>query len=369
MRSSTTTGGLFTDLIKYAFRLENQKHIAEATAAGLTIIGLPDKSVGQPQNYLKYQFTDCGHSSDFQITHVRRKTIKCKICLENKYKTLGQSAGFTYVSISDSPEFRMYRREACGHVLRVRVQSIGKRTDNEIIGHSCSECYEIKLKEDAEKKQMTYLGKALEKSGVFRRYKFNSCGHIRDINAACIARGNFECSECIIERFKEEAKSVGLIYNGAAQSDKGIKRNYILACGHTKDIRLDHVRNGSWSCDVCGNTHYTKPSNIYLFKIKTKDFQWLKLGYSKDVELRSVNYGLPKDAVVENLFEIKLPTGLEALHIEKSIHRIFNKQRLCSKFMRQYHKYNGFSECYSICTEKDLLNELSKVAISLEGEK
>ena len=369
MRSSTTTGGLFTDLIKYAFRLENQKHISEATAAGLTIIGLPDKSVGQPQNYLKYQFNDCGHCFDFQITHVRRKSIKCKICLEQKYKTAGEDAGFTYVSLSDSPDHRMYRREACGHVLKLRVLMLGKRVEGQTGGNSCYECYELKLKEDAEKIQMTYLGEPLVKSGVFRRYKFNSCGHVRDVNAACVARGKVQCSDCIVDKFKEEARVVGLIYNGAASTDKGIKRNYILECGHTKDIRLDHVRNGSWSCDVCGNTHYTKPSSIYLFKIKTKDFQWLKLGYSKDVEFRSVNYGLPKDAIVENLFEIKLPTGLEALHIEKSIHRIFKKQRLCSKFMRQYHKYNGFSECYSICTEKDLLNELSKVAISLEGEK
>ena len=361
----TQVSNLFTSLLPAA---KVNKHFREASLASVLLLG---KSKNNDANYKNYMFIKCGHVCDLQVTHVRRCNVKCKVCLDLDYESRGNNSGFTFVSLADDADYRLYRREACGHVLKLRVQAVGKRikrNSGEESGHSCVACYEEKLVKDAEKIGMTYLGAALYSKGVFRHYLFNSCGHKRDVNAACVGRGSVICQDCVIDKYKREAENVGLIYNGEATESPDMKRNYILECGHTKDIRLDHVRNGSWTCAICGDTHYTKPSKVYLLKIVSPDFSWLKLGYAKDISFRRNNYGLPKDSVVETLFSMDVDTGLEALHLEKKLHLQFKPYRLNAKDMKKYHKYNGFTECYNVNIESSIVKALSEIQKESNGQ-
>lgn len=350
--------------------MDKQKQ--EAVDINLTLVSKADKDFGKGyQNYNLYKFNICGHSQYLQPTHVRRNNVKCKICLEHDYTVRGETGGFTFVSLADDSNYMLYKREACGHILKLRVQAVGKRTkrnSGETVGHSCSVCYEEKLKADAEKINMTYLGAALHNKGVFRHYVFNSCGHKRDINAACVARGAVICQECVVDKYKQEAAAVGLTYNGAATDQPDIKRNYILECGHTKDIRISHVREGSWTCTECGDTHYTKPSKVYLLKITSPEFSWLKLGYAKDIDIRSSSYGLPKGSVIDTLFSMDVITGLAAMHIEKKLHLQFKSFRINSKSMKKYHKYNGFTECYNTNIQSDLVSALNNIVKENNGQ-
>jgi hypothetical protein len=341
------------------------KQQTEAELIGLTLLNKADLSYGKGyQNYNLYKFNNCGHDQYLQPTHVRRNTVKCRECLNQEYKSRGETNGFTFVSLAEDLDHMFYKRNICGHVLKIRVQAVGKRTkreSNEASGVACSVCYDEKLKLDAEKIGMTYLGAALHRKGVFRHYLFNSCGHKRDVNACCVAKSNVVCQECIIEKYKQEAIAAGITYNGEATDKPNMKRNYILECGHTKDIRLDHVRNGSWVCTFCGDSHYLKPSKIYLLKITTLDFTWLKLGYAKDIKYRTNSYGLAKGATVEVLFNMDIKNGLEALHVEKKLHLQFKSFRINANIMKKYHKHNGFTECYNIDIQDDLLNVLNNI--------
>jgi len=337
------------------------KHFREGSKAGVLLLGV---STNGDANYKQYAFIKCGHICDLQPTHVRRNNVKCKVCLASDYTTRGDKSGFTFVSLADDSDYHLYRREACGHILKLRVQAVGKRikrNSGDESGHSCLACYEEKLFTDAEKIGMTYLGAALHSKGVFRHYMFNSCGHKRDVNAACVGRGAVVCQDCVVDKYKSEAKAVGLTYNGAATDRPDIKRNYIMECGHTKDIRMSHVRDGSWTCTDCGNTHYTKPSKVYLLKITSPEFSWLKLGYAKDIDIRSSSYGLPKGSVVDTLFFMDVITGLAAMHIEKKLHYEFKQFRINAKTMKKYHKYNGFTECYNTNIQNDLVQALNNI--------
>lgn len=341
---------MFTGLIKIS-----EKHLNEAKQNGLEIIKPADKDFGKSyQNYKLYRYKSCGHLEYLQPTHVRRGNIACKFCLEDQYKQQADKAGLEIIGEGHSSYHRIYRNKACGHITELRTASVSKSDSD----RKCLPCYEEKLKIDAIAQDMTYLGDAQYNSGVFRSYLFNNCGHIRDVNAACVARGAVDCQECKVDKYKSEALSVGITYNGEAASSDYWKRNYTLECGHTKDLRMDHVRDGSWACDVCGDTHYTKPSKVYLLKIQDRDFEWLKLGYAKNLQNRKNGYGLSRFAIVTEVFSFDVTTGIQALHIEKAVHSKFKAHRLKSKFMEQYHTNNGHTECYDICVEQGILDEL-----------
>ena len=337
----------------------NQKHITEAENIGLTLLSEePFIRNGKPDfNYKVYKFNTCSHSQHLQVTHVRRNAVRCSICFEHEITKAAKARGYTVIGVCDNALFRKVKRDICGHISEIRHGNI-KKDKIERLTSICQECYEIKLAKDAEAADMTYLGQAITKGGVFRHYMFNKCGHKRDIQAPCISKGNFSCSECKENNYAESALKAGLVYIGKSSNKSDHKRNYKLPCGHTKEIRMDHASSGSYLCDFCGDSHYTKPSSIYLLEITHKDnFSWLKLGFAKDLELRKSGYGLSKGCVVSTVKVVDVPTGAFAVSTEKKWHKLLKSLRLDSKLMKNYHKSNGFTECYSL-SAKSIITEL-----------
>jgi hypothetical protein len=92
--------------------------------------------------------------------------------------------------------------------------------------------------------------------------------------------------------------------------------------------------------------------------IKHKEFDWLKLGYSKDIPSRIKGYGLSDECSCKILKIIYYDTGRSAKAKELSIHAKFKeKYRLDQSYMKRFHKLNGFTECYQIGAKKLLLSE------------
>ncbi len=54
-----------------------KKHIKEAKAVGLTLIG-----VGSSRHHRTYQFLECGHSQEIALAHVRDERFICNTCEE-----------------------------------------------------------------------------------------------------------------------------------------------------------------------------------------------------------------------------------------------------------------------------------------------
>lgn len=337
----------------------NKKHEQEAIDIGLTLISeIPLNRNGVDDfNYKLYKFNNCTHEQYLQPTHVRRNNVRCNTCFEQNIVTIAKERGFTVLGACDDALFRLMKRDVCGHINKVRHGSLVRRLEStRDLDFTCEECHENRLIEDAQAADMTYLGAALARGGMFRHYKFNKCGHARDINSACITRGNFFCSECKEEKYAEDALAAGLIYKGFGSTKSECKRLYQLPCGHTKEIRMDHAKDGSYLCDKCGDSHYTKPSSIYLLKMQTPDgFSWLKLGFSKSLTIRKNNYGLVKGCKVDLLCAVDVATGAIAVSVEKGWHKLLKPLRLSKSLMKNYHRFNGFTECYSILAEGQIL--------------
>ena len=130
-------------------------------------------------------------------------------------------------------------------------------------------------------------------------------------------------------------------------------------CGHIRDMDLSKAKDGSFVCHQCDETSYTLPSNIYLLKISTATFEWLKFGYAKVIETRIKQYGLPKSAKVHILSTFPTLTGEHAIKIEKTIERKYKTHILNSVVMRKFHTQSGFTECYPISLRAEMEAELS----------
>ena len=100
------------------------------------------------------------------------------------------------------------------------------------------------------------------------------------------------------------------------------------------------------------------PSQIYLLHIEVSGFDWLKLGYSRDIENRVKQYGLPTNAKIKLICTVQFPTGKEAHKVEASLHKKFNKQKLSKTKMSKFHQAQGASECYPAKLEEKIIEAL-----------
>ena len=332
----------------------NYKQIKEAETINLKLL-----SRSTNLNYNYYKFVECGHCAFLQPTHVRRNHIRCfdcqQIALKEKIKTLG----LEQLDNTSDNEILVLKNLTCGHTFSATTQNLMRRSLG--VELFCETCYELKLKNEASAANLTYLGKS-SKKGLFRRYKFNSCGHEKDINATCITRGAFECKDCKIENHVELCKGHGLSLVDKSVEISTRLGTYILPCGHSKQIRTDHAEDGSYVCHICQDSFYTKQSSVYLLKIIAleNNFSWLKLGFARNLDVRKSNYGLSSDCKIELLKNVE--SGGLALKYEKSIHKKFKERRIDFETMKNYHKRNGYTECYPVECERLLLEQLEEIA-------
>lgn len=349
--------GLLTGLISDKPLEKQQQYKEEAKSIGLDFLGKAQEDHGKlNSSYSRYEWKICGHRVDYQMTHVRMNNVVCKECLEDKYKEQAKQVGYVIVGKADNNqlEFRSARKLACNHVRDIRYATFTSLTLNSV----CPICYEEKLSAEAIEKGLTFLGAAKDHKGTYRRYRFNACGHERDIHAQCIPIGRFLCTGCQEEAWKESAKEQGLEYIGPPSIKSNQKKQFKLPCGCLKDIRLDHVRGGRWCCNVCSNYHYVRPSNVYLYLIKHEGFSWLKLGYAKDIKVRKNTYGLIKGCDLDLVCEIPISTGYKAMIFENQLHKKYKPFNIKSKLMEKYHTWSGHTECYSIDIKEELIKDI-----------
>lgn len=333
----------------------NNKHVLEANLVGLTLLSNADKSFGVGyQNYKLYKFNDCQHKEYLQPTHVRRNNVKCSICHENRIRDTAKTVGLTLVEKYGTHEFRKFISDSCGHELVLRVESLPNRA----IG-SCSVCFDIKLEKEANLADLD-LVRDFETQGTYRRYKFKSCNHEQTIAHPCVKVGRFQCQSCKEDNFAKDAKKEGLLLIGhAVGKHNDHKRHYQLPCGHTRDLRMSHVKESRWECDICEDSHFNKESIVYLIKLIFDDFECLKLGYARNLQSRVWCYGLIKGVRIEEIHTINFATGKEAIVFEKSIHGKLSKYRINKNTMKKY-MTNGTTECYPIYMLDALLSALTK---------
>jgi hypothetical protein len=343
--------GLFTHLTDGAIKQDFTKPVNKSQAEEAKNVNLTLVSRSSDPNYNYYTHDTCGHSAFYQPTHVRRNNTMCKACLLLVHAKEASTKGFALLH-HVSASRKLYIRP-CGHISEMSTQNI-----RESKVKRCSECFEEKLHSFSDKNGYVYESSGTDLVGYFRDIRFKKCGHIKRVHHSQIIKGNVVCRVCADENNYNAAAAHGLI----EVKDIGDRyKEYILPCGHKKTLRIDHAISDSYSCEVCGDSHYTKPSNLYLFKFSQDGFQWLKFGFAKDISNRKSNYGVSAKADAVLLVEIPMPRGIDAVRTEKKIHGEMKKYRFSKEIMKDYHRHNGFTECYSLDALEEFLERLSKI--------
>lgn len=349
---------LFSSLVEKE-RVIHDKWKDESSKTNFEIVG-PPKRIPYPasQNYLEYKCKTCGHFEDFQITHIRRDNAKCLNCLEQQYKDTAEKLGYTLLGESITGVYwRKYKRNACGHVSDIRIL---RETHRVADSEKCDQCFVEWCTEEAEKQGLELLGK-FDNCGTSRLYRYKSCGHDKVATPQAVSRGAHECKTCIEDEHRQMALERGLEYLGNCTPHIVNKRLFKLPCGCLKNLRIDHARRNSYLCEFCDDTHYVKPSAIYLVRFENPEFSWLKFGYAKDIDTRKQSYGVSKETTAIILKVIPFDTGNIAHKHEIKIHAMFKPHRYHKSKMEKFMKHNGFTECYPVELEGQILTEMEKL--------
>lgn len=318
----------------------NQKHHDEAKAQGAILIG-----AGSTKQYRTYKLP-CEHEQELQVGHMRNGKVTCRTCMDIKFKKEATNQGATIVGSGSSSTYRTYKL-SCGHLQEISLHKM------RIGGFKCSRCLKIKLNEEAVIQGCILLGVGSDRWS--KNYKL-SCGHEQSVRSSEMRIGGFKCKTCLNIKHHDEANAQGATIIGSGSNNKYY--TYKLSCDHAQEVRIDNMRIGRFTCHTCQETCHTKPSYVYLLKISKGKKQWLKLGYSKNVDNRSSEYGLPKAAIAENIVNILFPTGAEAREFENSLHYIYKKAQLSKCKAKSLGMVKqGFTECYPVGMLETLTNE------------
>lgn len=325
----------------------NQKHLDEATFQGLELVC---RSTDSNKNLYKHK---CGHFDFLQPTHVRRSSFKCSTChfIQQVNDAARNNIQFLFKTRDTYRKYMM----PCGHVFETTTSSMRYSTFE-----SCKYCFNENLEHQIDKLGIDYIE---AKPRGYHLFKFKSCGHVRTAHQSQFFLENIVCQECKEIEYIRQAVAEGLVYNGPCldKTDNScrMKRNYTLPCGHIRDLRLSHVRESNWCCDICSDSHLVKPSYVYLIELDSNGYKFVKLGYAKNIKTRIQGYAL-KDTTAKIVYSIKFNTGKEAMLFENNLHKKYVEYNL-DKFEMSKYLSSGNTECYPIGMSNTFLKELELI--------
>jgi hypothetical protein len=337
-----------------------RKLLDEALRAGVILRG-----PGSSAHYRFYMIKKCGHTLDIKTQSVRDISFKCKICTEKQFiieaekvglTLLGEASAALDVSIKSS-NYRLYSIDTCEHQQNFKLSHVREGSFN------CNECNIEDIENRAYQSGWEYVGK--NKYNSLHDVQCLKAKHPSEIETGKLGRGKIQCVDCFEDKLRIEANLLKLTFLGDADR-KTYDANYRLyscnRCQNEMTLRFGNLKRGAFLCEHCDDTYLDFPSNVYLLHIQTQEFDWLKLGYSKDIRSRIKGYGLSDECYVTILKSLPCDTGRSAKKKELLIHAKYKSEyRLDLNYMKQFHKLNGFTECYPISLREVLEQEIVKL--------
>lgn len=332
-----------------------QKYIKEAEEKGLTVIG---KS--KEQGKLIYKRKTCGHVTEIQVSSVRHnKKTFCSQCTEDELKRCEDKYGLQFIRKVNNLK-NEYFVKSCGHNIVLFKTNLMRSK-----GFSCQECeYEAFTKHlakfDLEIVEFNTSDPLETKSkNKTAKLRFKGCGHITN-RIRSLTKDYAPCYEC---RQKEKAdvySDNGMELVSRISSVKSLYR--FKSCGHERVFYESAALRGNCVCTECQSNAFSEESKVYLLKVTTEnEGSFLKFGYGKNLNNRIREYRAKNVSKFEVLFEKDFDRGIDALKVEKAIHKKFSNVRLDSSYTKQFLTRGGFTECYPLSSLDSFIEELEAI--------
>lgn len=100
-------------------RDKTEKLAAEAKAAGLDLIG-----PGTRPAYRLYRWIECGHVAERSTGDVRKKSIACQKCVDERHARDALAVGLKMLPGRQPNGYREYRWLSCGHTGRYQTSAV-----------------------------------------------------------------------------------------------------------------------------------------------------------------------------------------------------------------------------------------------------
>ena len=311
------------------------KLLDEAFNAGVILRG-----PGSSAHYRSYTIQKCGHTLNITTQSVRDSCFECKICTEKEFIAEAEKIGLTLlgeastaldVSIASS-NYRLYRIDTCEHEQNFKLSHVREGSFN------CNECKIEDIENLAYHSGWEYVGR--NKSNGLHNVQCLKAGHPAEMETGRLGTGKIQCVDCFEDNLRAEANRLQLTFLGDANRNL-FDANYRLyscnRCQNEMTLKFGHLKTGAFLCEYCDDSYLDFPSNVYLLHITTGQFDWLKLGYSKDIISRIERYGLSKECSFTILKALPYDTGRSAKKKELSIHAKYkNEYRLDANQMKHH---------------------------------
>jgi len=210
--------------------------------------------------------------------------------------------------------------QTCGHINKTRLFTLMSAQP------LCSNCVEQAWCADADAADLTFLHRdpAHRHYGIYRL----NCGHEVRRQFALIKRvaagaAGLRCETCHAAVEVAEAAAQGWDLIGPdTEGDPNYRTYKHIECGHEQRIARGNVQSQRFSCGGCGLDWPAAPSFVYVMRFTTAmGRELIKAGFSRNPWSR-LHHQLVVDPEMpcEILRTVAIPTGREALSLEKRLH-------------------------------------------------
>lgn len=199
-----------------------------------------------------YKFELCGHYVEYSASTNVTNGARCPDCYKNRIKTHAQDLGLTLIdeNTKGNREY-LFKFNSCGHIKSMQASKVLTPYRD---GVSCGDCQIELFKEDAAKREFEYLSPANATFGKnyynYKLYKCNKCGAEDYHNLGHMRRGTARCGNCFTLTISNDLNGVGLTY-----VSHDTNSNYFVKaplCGHTFSLSLNNIRSRETDyCPVC----------------------------------------------------------------------------------------------------------------------
>lgn len=235
-----------------------------------------------------------------------------------------EDTGFEIVARGPDRYHLHLRCERCGGTMICKIYTL--RTARP----TCPHCLEARWQALCEAAGVTFLERG-DRANYLRIQL--SCGHVTDRQQELLERVRrgataIRCSVCLEARMQAEAWERGWELIGEDPESRASYRLYRHGCGHVQPVAVANMTTGRFTCGGCSEGWTGDRSFLYMMRFGLRSGRdAVKVGFSRDPVSRLRHQLITeRDQEARLIRTIAVPTGQEAMTLEKALHATLRQQ-------------------------------------------
>ncbi|MTE02093.1 GIY-YIG nuclease family protein [Paracoccus sp. YIM 132242] len=304
-------------------------------------------------------FLDAAFSGD------DRSPASVNLPILDQWQGYAEDKGFEIVARGPDRYHLHLRCERCGGTMICKIFTL--RTAQP----TCPHCLEARWRALCEAAGVTYLGRG-DRPNYMR--VLLPCGHETNRQQELLERVRrgataIRCAVCLEDRLQAEARARGWSLIGDDPEGSQHYRLYRHDCGHRQRVALGNMVTGRFTCGGCSEGWTRDKSHLYMMRFVLRTGrEAVKVGFSRDPVSRLRHQLITeRDQDARLIRTVEVPTGHEAMAIEKALHTTLRQRHPEAVLDRA--EFAGevkvLSELYAARIEAEITALLDRIEVRL----